>query len=106
MPRPLEVALLSGAVSAQSSSWQLIGHCKKLSIDVSGISGDTVQVRGSNSATEPAATDDGRQVGSDITSDTIYAITDAVKWIKVKISTYSAGTISAQLFGRYTAYGM
>jgi hypothetical protein len=72
-------------------------------ISVSGVSGDTMQLRGSNATEQPPAANDGDgQIGGDITANGVYqkeTLGSLTKWIKMK-KTVGGGTVTARFFGR------
>lgn len=98
--RGIKATLLDAVATTSNGEWVEVYDCNPLSIEFRGISGDTVQLRGSNQPTRPANSSDGLQLGADITGNSMVVISFPVHWIKAKISAYGAGTISAWLEGR------
>lgn len=94
-----EYTVLDGVTSTDSGSWVDVSAWRRITIHIKGIITATCQIRGSCEPTKPPDTDDGVQIGSDITSDTLYEITAKMKYIKVKVSAYTAGTIYAYAVG-------
>lgn len=90
----------AGIEADDDGKWVYIGDLEGMSIEFSGISGDTCKIFGSNqSITDiPADSDDHQQMGGDITSDQIVAITMPINWLKVGF-TYSAGDVFAYFKG-------
>jgi hypothetical protein len=75
-------------------------------IDFTGFAaGDKSQVRGSNAATQPAASEAGRQIGTDVSAAGIVTISAATRWIKVMNSARdgSPQTTVARLFALLTS---
>ncbi len=58
----------------------------------------TVQIRGSNAPTCPAAAAHGAQIGSDqvfaVASETLLSIDNCPRWVKARVSAWTAGTVS------------
>ena len=99
-PKSCKQATLLDGVTAQSDgSWVDVGSLRRMTIHIKGITSATCQIRGSCAPTKPDDTADEVQIGNDITSDTIYEITAKLRWVKVKVSAYTSGTIYAYLVG-------
>ena len=90
--------MLAAKGEAGSSNWFAVSEVESMTIQITGINGDTVQVHGSNAHTLPAAATDGIVLDS-VTVDDIRYILGPINFVKVKISTYSAGSITAILQG-------
>jgi hypothetical protein len=71
------------------------------SIETLGIVGaDRVQVRGSNSNTQPDAKDIGAQIGSDISTNAFTAITVPSRWYRlIRTVKTGGGSVTARFFG-------
>jgi hypothetical protein len=69
------------------------------SLDISGINGETLQIRGSNAEDKPLDSVHERQLGIDITADGIYANVIPMSWMKVRISVGGAGSVTARFVG-------
>lgn len=92
-------ATVLDAVEAQGNgTWTSIEGCSNFSIHVTGITNATVVVTGSNAPTEPAAATHGIVLAT-VTSDAIVRIDMPVRWVKVRVSAWTSGTISAYLEG-------
>lgn len=90
--------LIDAAVATDSGAWVDVRGFANLSLDVTlGGGTATVQLMGSNAPTRPANNVDGRQIGANITADGIVSVTTPVRWLKVKVSAYTSGTINANL---------
>lgn len=67
-------------------------------VTVGGTVGLTVQVRGSNAPTLPANSAHAAQVGSDqvfaTATETVLSIDNCPRWIKARVSAWTAGTVS------------
>ncbi|HXH81708.1 MAG TPA: hypothetical protein VNN07_02135 [Candidatus Tectomicrobia bacterium] len=93
-----EKTLLSSATGLNDGQWiPYVYH--PASVDVSGITTATVQIRGSNDEVKPDDATHGRQLGTDVTADAIVLIPAPVKWIKARVTAYTAGSITARLCG-------
>ncbi len=104
----LEVAAVNGAQATDNGSWidirgfaQATLQTKKPQLGANAAT-FTLKVMGSNAPAKPADSADGPQIGSDITAEGLVSITVLpVKWIKVKVSSYSdvdAGADKDQIF--------
>jgi len=89
-----QATLHSAAGATDDGDWVNVEAIGAWSIDVTGISGDTLKARGSNKVTIPADSDDERSLGSDIKKDGVRQYNAPIKWFKVKISDYNAGVIT------------
>jgi hypothetical protein len=91
----LQHTFLDAVVATSNGHWHDVSGWKDKNIHVSGISGDTVQVFGSNSPTVPSDSTTGFQIGDDITVDQSFLFTNVpCLWMKVSM-TRSAGTVTA-----------
>ena len=97
--RCISTTFLNAVVATDNGTWMYGGDLEKLTIDVSGITNATIQVRGSNALQPPANSSHGVQIGSDITSDMLVSVDMPVNWIKVMVSIYVAGTIYSRVIG-------
>lgn len=95
----LEIVFLDAVTATDNGKWFRLDPLSNISIDISGITTATVQIFGSNASTQPSDATDGRQIGFDVTSDSIVSITTPIKYLKVKVSAYTSGTISARGLG-------
>jgi hypothetical protein len=66
-------------------------------LHVTGITTATLQVYVSNAATVPADGTDAIQLGSNITANGVSTIVGPYRWVKVKVSSWTSGTIVAIL---------
>ncbi len=94
-----EYTLLDAKTSTTSGEWADVSGWRRATVHITGIVTATCQIRGCATPTKPLDSEDHIQIGSDITSDTLYEITAKLKWLKVKISAYTSGTISAYAIG-------
>lgn len=96
--RHLAQYLLIDAVSATSDGvWIDTADFPDGSIEVTIATTATVQIRGSEAATQPAAATSGNQLGSDITATATFDLTNAPKWIKAKISSWGSGAVTVKV---------
>lgn len=101
-----EAILLNGVVATATGTWIDVTAWNRITVDILGITTATCQIFSSCAPTKPADATDGRQIGSNITADASSEITRKLKWLKVKVSAWTAGTIYAYAVGDETAYGM
>ena len=101
-----EITLQDAAVATDNGSWQPVADLNRMSVHIKGITTATVQIYGSCDPTQPSDATDEIQVALDVTSDDILEITAKLKWIKAKISSWTAGTIYVYLLGDSTKYGI
>lgn len=83
--------------STAAGKWVEVRGYKNFTLDVSGITTATIQLRGSNAKTKPSDTDDGRQVGANVTADGITNFEFSLRWAKAIVSAFTTGTISARI---------
>lgn len=97
----VEVHWLGAAALGASDDgyWLDVSALDEKVLHVSGVSGDTIQVFGSNKATNPGNSNDEVQVGSNITGDSLVEVTFPIRWMKVKM-TFSAGSVYAIMNAR------
>lgn len=69
---------------------------ESFSVQITGISGDTVQIQASNDDTNWS------QVGDDITANGIYSVESGALYYRANVTAYSAGTITAVAAGYAT----
>lgn len=94
----LKYTLLDGVTGTTAGEWQDVRLWSRLSIHLTFGVG-TAQIFGSCKPEKPADATDDVQIGANITSDTIYEVTAKINWIKVKVSAYTSGAISAYAVG-------
>lgn len=102
----LHLKLIDAAVAVTDGVWMDAGLYEVASIEFSGITTATLHLNGSNAAVKPVNTVHGFQIGPNITADGDLSIpgSDVVagdnfhgvlpRWIKARISVWTAGTIS------------
>jgi len=93
------MTIISGETSTTNGVWFDTAGYEAMSFHVEGISGETVEVHGSNKPDKPSDADDEIQMGSDITADGIFAILTPLAWTKVLINVGGAGTVSVYFLG-------
>lgn len=89
--------MLEGIGATANGVWVETKYMKQGSLQVDGITTATLQVRGSNALSRPADDTHGYQIGSNITANGLTAITTSCRWIKVQVTAWTEGTISAIL---------
>lgn len=92
----VRATLLDDVGATSNGEWINVQGIHPYSIHVSGITTATVQIRISNKLTKPADTDHEIQAGSNITANGITEYTAPVRWIKARVSAWTAGTIRAE----------
>ena len=95
--------LLTNIAATSNGQWVAIEGLNPFTIHVTGITTATAELRVSNNSTKPL--DTAHEVayptaGASLTADGMWAIIDPVRWVKVRISAYTSGTINAYLFGK------
>ena len=96
-----EAALLNAQQGNTSGTWYCAAGLLPISFSITGISGDTVQLRGSNDPTIPSENEDGHLLNSNFTSDSLAVLESPIKWIKAKVTNWNAGTIYVYAVGYY-----
>jgi hypothetical protein len=91
--------LLASATAATDGEWVAIDGVRPFSVEITGITVATVQLRGSSASPCPANSSHGLQLGSDVTTDTLVQVDVNVRCLKARISSYTSGTITARLVG-------
>jgi len=87
--------------------WYDVGRYEKKSVHVTGlVSGDVLEIRGSNTPTKPATDNYGAKVISDITEDGFHEINDGVAWLRAYLSVGSGSAVADVYFwGQRHIYG-
>ena len=94
-----EATLVNAVAATQDGEWVDIYGVHPLSLDISGITTATLQVRISNDLVKPADTSHERQAGTDITADSTVTIDAPYRWLKIRISAWASGTITVRMVG-------
>lgn len=94
-----EYTLLDAAVATTNGEWVNVSGWRRMSVHIKGITTATVEVRGSCAPTKPADTGHEVLLGSALTADTIYEVSAKLKWIKVRMTAWTTGTIYAYVVG-------
>lgn len=94
-------ALLEAAVATGNGEWVEVWGISPISVHVKGITTATVQISISNEPTKPANSDHGIAEGAGITADTMVVVTKPARWMKVRVTAWTSGTISAYFCGGY-----
>ena len=90
--------LLTDAEATGDGEWIDTSSLALMSVHVSGITIATVEIDGSNDAVKPADNTHGIKLNSiDITADQMIVITAPYRWLKVRVTAYTSGTINAML---------
>jgi len=91
--KPVDAAVAIGnGVSVDARAF------RSASVHTFGTFVGTAQVRGSNAVADPGAANHEIQIGTDVTTATLTFITTLpVRWLKVRVSAYTSGTVNAYL---------
>lgn len=91
--------IFDAETGTSDGEWQDTAGYEAMSFEVSGINGETLQIRASNQPEMLTPADDGAQLGSNITADGIYSIVTPVVQVKVMITVGGAGSVSVYFLG-------
>ncbi len=93
------LTLLDGITGTDDGVW--IDACEFISksIHIKGITTATLHICGSCEPGTPANTDHGIQIGDDVSADCLVEIPANLRFVKVRCSAYTGGTIYAYLAG-------
>ena len=94
----LEATLLDAAVATGNGEWVDCSGFHGLTVDIEGITTASVSIRCSNNTTRPANSEHEREVET-VTADGTVVIVFPVRWLKARVSSYTSGTITANLYG-------
>ncbi len=97
----LRATLLDAIVATGNGEWIDISGLKAYNIHTSGITTATLQIRGSNDVSKPSDATHDIQLGSSITADGMKEFATPLKWIKVRVTVWAAGTITTVIEGHY-----
>jgi len=84
---------------AVDGEWFDVRGFDLMSIDISGVSGETIVICASNDEVKPADNTHGRQLGTDVTADGVFANVVPLAWMKLRISAGGAGAVTARFMG-------
>jgi hypothetical protein len=90
--------LLSAVVATGNGEWVQVAGYTPITVSAEGITTATVDVRGSLAPVKPADATHGFALGS-FTTDGALVIENPCEWIKVRVSAYTSGTITAYMLG-------
>lgn len=96
-----EASLLTNQEGLTDGVWYCAAGLLPISFSIKGISGDTVQLRGSNDPTIPSADEDGHLLNGSFTTDTLAVLDAPVKWVKAIVTNWNAGVINVYAIGYY-----
>ena len=96
----MDKTLLDGITAIADGEWISAEALEGKTIHVKGISTATLHICGSCDPAKPANGVHEIQIGDDITADCLVGVREMVKWLKVRCSAWTAGTISAFLTAR------
>ena len=95
-----EAALLEDTEGNADSGWFFVGGVFPIGFSITGVMGDTVQLRGSLARDEPLPSDDGEPLHADITANRLGVIELPVKWLKAKV-VWGSGSVTVRGYGYY-----
>lgn len=96
----LHYKLIDAAVATGNGVWIDTADYGSGTIHLTLAGTATAQVFGSNAAAAPAASTDHAQIGVDINASSLVTIAVMPRWIKVKVSSWTSGAVSAFLCAR------
>lgn len=100
----MRAQLLTNAVATGNGEWIDTSGLSLMSIHISGITTATVEIDGSNEVTRPSDATHGIKLNAtDITTNQMVVITAAYRWMKVRVTAWTSGTINAYLEGQVGA---
>lgn len=80
--------------------WVDVGKfAKQMELEIKGITTATVQLRGDSGTSKPLDSVHGDQLGVSVTSNGRLEVTFPPRWIKTRISVWTAGTIKITMTG-------
>lgn len=94
----IQATLLDAVTATNVGTWVDCSGVYLLTVEVTGITTATVDLRGSNLLTRPNDVQDEVQI-EDVTENSIIVVPFPIRWIKAAVSAYTSGTISAYLYG-------
>lgn len=95
-PARQTILMLDSQTAATDGVWVLLEFFRNFSLEVIGLGSASITLYGDNGAEEPSATG-GVAIGTAITANGMTAFSMPVRWVRVAITSYTSGTISAIL---------
>lgn len=86
---------LHNAAGTTNGVWIDLRGLGLASVSIEGIGTATAHVCCSNAAAKPDNTTHGLQLGDDLTADAMVSLLVPVRWLKVRISAWTSGTVVA-----------
>lgn len=96
---PMRATLLDAVVAQDNGEWISVEGMKYKSVEIIITGTATAQIFISNAPTQPLDSEDHVQFGANVTANGVTAVTTIAAWLKVKVSAYTGGTVSAYLQG-------
>ena len=100
--RVWESQLLTNQVANTNGVWTSVDRVYPMVMQIAGITTAEVEVRVSLQPTSPAAADHQIQAGLTITADGMVTLDYPVRWVKLRVLNYVAGTINGYGWGLRT----
>jgi hypothetical protein len=92
--RATNVTLIDAATALADGVWIDTMDFAEGSIDITISATATVQIRGSDAATQPADNTHGNQLGTDFTASGQASLVCAPRWLKARVSSFGSGTVT------------
>lgn len=93
-------AIVGAVAASDGMGWFDTSGYKQAVVHIEGITTATVQIRGSNQAAMPGATDDEVLLISEVTADAMSIVTAVPRWMKIMVSAWTTGTINVYVMLR------
>lgn len=100
LPAGTHYKLLDAVAAVDNGAWvdSFKYHAGSIHFVTTGTVSLTVEIRGSNAPTVPAASEHGAQIGSDqvfsSAIETVLSVDNCPRWIKARVSARTNGTVS------------
>ncbi len=99
-PHSKSWVLTDAAVAVEDGVWVDVGNYEDLSLDIVIDTTATVEIRGSNNSTQPLNTVHERLLGSAVTSSELNTPVPQPRWIKARVTAWTAGDVNVWLVAR------
>lgn len=97
--RTSTVIVLNAASATGSSNWISVVDWLNTNLDVRVTGTGTAKIMLSNESSQPSSGNDGPQQGADVTSTSMVNFSVPAKWMKIKVTALSSGTITVYAYG-------
>src|SRR5262245_57813214 len=97
----MRAQLLTNQAATTNGEWIDVSGFNQFSLDIRGITTATVEIDLSNEAIRPADTTHGTALNATpINADQLVMVNVVARWLKVRVPTYTSGTINCYFEGR------